>query len=104
MQKKPAAPSAPQPPKTPVTPTYRPAFVPPQPQAVTPKPAPKPAVAVSKVTAGTPVIHKAFGEGVVTKIETASNGNRYVYVKFADMEKDFGFPGAFMQGFLRVKG
>ncbi len=103
VQRKPAAASVPLPTKTPDTPTYRPAFVPPKPQAELPKSVSRPAVDISKVTVGTMVIHKAFGEGVVTKIETHSNGNRYVYVKFANMEKDFGFPGAFEQGYLRVE-
>ena len=49
------------------------------------------------------VIHKAFGEGVVLKIENGRSGSTYVHVRFGKNEKSFGFPGAFYDGFLKVK-
>ena len=82
-------------PKTPIpTPTYRPSYVPPAPAAV--KKIEIPAVDVSGVKAGTTVLHKAFGKGIVSKIDSI-----YIYVTFDGVEKKFQFPGAFQQGFLR---
>ncbi len=82
-------------PKTPIpTPTYRPSYVPPAPAAV--KKIEIPAVDVSGVKAGTMVLHKAFGKGTVSKIDSI-----YIYVTFDGVEKKFQFPGAFQQGFLR---
>lgn len=73
--------------------------------ASTPQPTvnrqPKPQISeadISGITAGTPVRHKAFKDGQVTKIE----GN-VIYVSFAKGEKKFAFPDAFYQGFLSVK-
>ena len=81
---------------------------------VTPKPvytptvAPKPVVEKPKepeyipphVEVGTVVIHKMFGEGTVTWIKE----NKYVYVKFTAIGgKNFVYPDAFKQGFLKVK-
>ena len=87
--------------KTPVTPTYHPAFVPPKSQAPTAQPATK--MDLSQVGAGTVVSHKAFGEGIVSKIEKGAGGNSYIRVRFGKTEKSFGFPGAFYDGFLKVK-
>lgn len=82
-------------PKTPIpTPTYRPSYVPPAPAAV--KKIEIPAVDVSGVKAGTMVLHKAFGKGTVSKIDSI-----YIYVTFDGVEKKFQFPGAFQQGFLK---
>ncbi|MBR4234911.1 MAG: GIY-YIG nuclease family protein [Clostridia bacterium] len=102
---KPIVPKMPVAPRTPITPTYRPAFVPPKPAAPAPKPAEKPKVNVSNVGPGTVVIHKAFGEGTVKKIETSKMDGRsvYVFVAFGKLEKQFPFPGAFYDGFLKVK-
>lgn len=84
-------------PKTPIpTPTYRPSYVPPAPAAV--KKIEIPAVDVSGVKAGTMVLHKAFGKGTVSKIDSI-----YIYVTFDGVEKKFQFPGAFQQGFLRKR-
>ena len=76
-----------------------------QPPVSTPKPTvnqqPKPQISeadISGITAGTPVRHKAFKDGQVTKIE----GN-VIYVSFSKGEKKFAFPDAFYQGFLSVK-
>lgn len=90
-------------PRQPITPTYRPAFVPPKPQAPVAKPAEKPKIDLSHVGAGTVVIHKAFGEGVVKKIDQGAGGSTYIRVMFGKNEKAFGFPGAFYDGFLKVK-
>ena len=90
-------------PRTPITPTYRPAFVPPTPATPAPKLAEKPKVDVSNVGPGTVVIHKAFGEGVVSKIDPGKGGSTYIRVKFGKDERAFGFPGAFYDGFLKVK-
>ena len=80
---------------SPARPTYHPAFVPPVP--ATPKP-PKavPQVDVSDITAGSAVVHKAFGAGVVQSIDKG-----FITVSFGGLEKKFQFPGAFQQGFLR---
>lgn len=47
------------------------------------------------------VLHKAFGEGTVTKIDKAQ---KHIRVTFGIGEKTFIFPDAFKQGFLRMKG
>ena len=90
-------------PRQPITPTYRPAFVPPKPQAPAAKPAEKPKVDLSHVGAGTVVIHKAFGEGIVKKSDRGTGGSTFIHVMFGKNEKTFGFPGAFYDGFLKVK-
>lgn len=82
-------------PKTPIpTPTYRPSYVPPAPAAV--KKTEIPAVDVSGVKAGTMVLHKVFGKGTVSKIDSI-----YIYVTFDGVEQKFHFPCAFQQGFLK---
>ena len=87
----------------PVTPTYRPAFVPPKPAAPTSKPAFVPKMNLSRVAAGTVVVHKAFGEGIVQKIESRANNKSLIFVLFGKDKKSFGFPGAFYDGFLKLK-
>lgn len=77
-----------------VQPTYRPAFIPPVPEASQP-PKTAPQVDVSDVTVGSTVTHKAFGTGTVANIEKG-----LITVSFHGMEKKFQFPGAFQQGFL----
>ena len=89
--------------RTPITPTYRPAFVPPKPSVPATKPADKPKVNLSNVGAGTVVIHKAFGEGIVKTIDQGAGGSTYIRVIFGKNEKAFGYPGAFYDGFLKVK-
>ena len=86
-----------------IMPTYRPSFVPPKPVMNATKPVEKPHVDLSKVKEGTTVIHKAFGEGIVTGFDKNDSGNTYVRVKFSSKESPFGFPGAFYDGFLKVK-
>ena len=83
-------------------PTYRPAFVPPKPAAAT-RPAKAPKPDLSRVAPGATVTHRAFGAGTVTSIEKKPNGSAYVYVKFGETQKSFGYPGAFYDGFLKVK-
>ncbi len=55
---------------------------------------------LSKVKVGASVTHAKFGDGVITKI-TADN--KYLRVKFTVGEKNFVFPMAFTQGFLKIK-
>ena len=50
---------------------------------------------------GSIVLHKAFGEGTVTKIDKAQ---KHIRVTFGIGEKTFIFPDAFKQGFLKMKG
>jgi len=95
------APSRPMPPK-PAMPTYRPAFVPPKPTAAA-RPAEAPKPDLSHVAPGAAVTHRAFGAGTVLSIEKKPNGSAYVHVKFGDSQKSFGYPGAFYDGFLKVK-
>ena len=52
---------------------------------------------LSKVSVGSTVTHKAFGEGVVSKLETEK-----IYVKFGKTERCFQFPAAFYGGFLKI--
>lgn len=65
-----------------------------KPKPITPA---KPAFDESSVQVGTKVFHKAFGHGAV---ETLVNGR--MTVSFGDVVKPFMYPGAFLQGFLRV--
>ena len=46
------------------------------------------------------VLHKKFGIGSVIKI---NKNEKYIYVKFADGEKKFIFPDAFLRGFLEME-
>lgn len=98
-----SAPARPVPPK-PAMPTYRPAFVPPRPADFAPRPAEAPKPDLSRVTPGATVIHRAFGEGTVESIEKKPNGSTHVVVRFGENIKSFGYPGAFHDGFLKVKG
>ena len=50
---------------------------------------------------GSIVLHKAFGEGMVTRIDKAQ---KHIRVNFGIGEKTFIFPDAFKQGFLKMKG
>ena len=104
---KPIAPRSPiisEPIKRVVTPSSKPKFTP----VITPV-QPKPTVVEKPkepeyipphVEVGTVVTHKTFGEGTVTWIKE----NKYVYVKFTEIGgKNFVYPDAFKQGFLKVK-
>lgn len=53
---------------------------------------------MNSVVSGTLVIHKAFGEGQVEKIDSGM-----IYVNFYGMKKVFMFPEAFQQDFLKLK-
>ena len=65
---------------------------------VQPVPPPEPPpIDCSGVRAGSPLFHKAFGRGTVTRLEGG-----YVTVAFPDMEKKFLFPNAILQGFLTI--
>ncbi|MBQ7761310.1 MAG: GIY-YIG nuclease family protein [Clostridia bacterium] len=57
-----------------------------------------PSVDISGVKPGVQVTHKAFGKGTVDSIE-----NGFITVTFdAGLKKQFQFPGAFNQGFLKI--
>jgi len=57
-------------------------------------------VDLSGAKEGALVIHKAFGEGTITKIDKAQ---KHIRVKFKVGEKTFLFPDAFIKGFLKMK-
>lgn len=78
--------------------TYRPAYVPPAPAATPTVQKPVIKINILKVQVGTTVTHKAFGTGQVERIDGG-----LIYVIFDGMEKKFQFPGAFEQGFLKLK-
>jgi hypothetical protein len=63
-----------------------------------PAPQPKPTGDLSGVKAGVTVMHKVFGEGLVVK----TDGDK-ICIAFGKAEKLFAFPGAFENGFLKVK-
>lgn len=54
---------------------------------------------LGKVSVGAVVTHKKFGTGVVSWMDKY---RKYVRVKFADGEKQFPFPAAFINGFLEL--
>jgi molybdopterin-guanine dinucleotide biosynthesis protein len=58
----------------------------------------KPMIDVSGVRAGVMLMHKTFGEGKVIKVAEGK-----IIVAFGKAEKMFLFPGAFENGFLRLK-
>lgn len=60
----------------------------------------EPKVDLSGAKEGALVIHKAFGEGTITKIDKAQ---KHIRVKFKVGEKTFLFPDAFIKGFLKMK-
>ena len=51
------------------------------------------------VNVGSTVTHKMFGKGKVTKLD---NAKKYLRVRFDVGEKNFLFPGAFIDGFLSL--
>ena len=58
-----------------------------------------PQVDFTKLTVGTVVLHKVFGEGTITRVDSAG---KYIRVRFTVGEKNFG-NYAFDQGFLTLK-
>ena len=52
---------------------------------------------LSAIKIGATVRHKIFGEGVIAKF----NG-KHIYVEFKTGQKNFVFPDAFKQGFLKI--
>jgi len=80
----------------PISPKPVPQFNRPAPVAPVPAAPAKPKVDVSDIKSGSAVMHRAFGEGVVTKLEKDK-----IWVAFGKAEKMFMFPMAFEQGFLR---
>lgn len=54
---------------------------------------------LAKVQVGMSVAHKIFGDG---KITWMSDDKRYLRVKFAVGEKQFAFPGDFLNAFLQL--
>jgi hypothetical protein len=87
-------PEKPVPIKTQITPPVQNPAYKPNPTAV-----PKPAVRIdtSEIKSGTLVRHKAFGQGQVTLVKDG-----YIHVQFGPLNKEFQFPGAFLNGFLAV--
>ena len=52
---------------------------------------------LSSVKVGATVKHKIFGEGVIAKLN-----DKHIYVEFKAGQKNFIFPDAFKQGFLKI--
>lgn len=57
------------------------------------------ATILAPVTTGTKVTHKTFGQGTVTKLDKTL---KYLTVSFAAGQKNFVFPNAFIDGFLKL--
>ena len=89
--------------RAPLTPTYRPAFVPPKAAAPVKKSGTTFSVDLSGVGPGTVVVHKAFGEGRVVRIEARPDHSALIYILFGKNQRSFGYPGAFYDGFLKLK-
>ena len=77
--------------------TYRPSYIPPVPSTITSKEKNKIKVDLSNVCVGTTVSHKAFGLGIIKKIDRS-----FIIISFSGIDKRFQFPGAFFQGFLQL--
>lgn len=60
----------------------------------------KPSVDLSAISAGAAVVHAKFGEGKITRVDTA---RRRLSVAFSVGEKVFVMPDAFVMGFLTIK-
>ena len=60
-------------------------------------PAPKEKVDLSLVKIGCRLRHKAFGMGVVNRVD-----HGVIVVAFGNAEKKFPFPGALLEGFLSL--
>lgn len=58
---------------------------------------PEPEIDLSAVKVGASVKHKIFGEGVIAKLN-----DKHIYVEFKAGQKNFIFPDAFKQGFLKI--
>lgn len=58
---------------------------------------PEPEMDLSSVKVGATVKHKIFGEGVIAKLN-----DKHIYVEFKAGQKNFIFPDAFKQGFLKI--
>ena len=58
---------------------------------------PEPEIDLSAVKVGATVKHKIFGEGVIAKLN-----DKHIYVEFKAGQKNFIFPDAFKQGFLKI--
>lgn len=50
---------------------------------------------VPALRAGDRIVHKSFGKGKVLSID-----EKYIFVRFPDLEKKFLFPDAFTKGYL----
>ena len=87
----------------PQKPDFRHAYIAPQPVRVA-EPAKRFNVEeLRQVVPGSIVIHKAFGEGTVLGFTNSRDGARYISVQFGKLKKEFGFPNAFSDGFLKIK-
>ena len=52
---------------------------------------------IPEINVGDKVMHKKFGEGIITKMDKAA---KYLHVRFRVGEKTFIFPNAFIEGYL----
>ena len=77
--------------------TYRPSYIPPVPSTVAIKEKNQVKVDISNICVGTTVSHKAFGLGIIKKID-----RNFIIISFSGIDKKFQFPGAFFQGFLQL--
>ena len=77
--------------------TYRPSYAPSTSASTTSVKKPLIDVDTSKIQTDTIVTHKAFGSGRVKGIDGS-----VIVVSFDGVEKNFQFPGAFEQGFLKL--
>jgi hypothetical protein len=74
-----------------------------KPAAAPPEKPTAPDIDTLSIKVGTKLFHKAFGHGVVTQVDDASNKFPSVYVDFAGEIHKFQFPGAIVQGFLKIE-
>ena len=62
----------------------------------------KPVFDDTGIVAGARITHKGFGSGVILSVDPPELKYRFVRIKFADVEKSFQIPQAFLQGFLTI--
>ncbi len=57
----------------------------------------EPEIDYSAIVVGATVKHKVFGEGIIAKLN-----DKHIYVEFKAGQKNFLFPDAFKQRFLKI--
>ena len=90
-------------PKSIPAPIPTPAVAPVEPEKPKPISQTKPAFDESRIVVGNELLHKAFGDGMIVAVDPPDKKFRSITVKFADVEKKFQIPNAFLQGFLKVE-